>query len=266
MYKVFLKDKRALAFFNKKASASFWDAHWNFDDHTAKAIKSVRNDGMFTPYALRYLKPGSKVIEGGCGKGQIVNALRYHGFESVGVDFAVETVKALNRYLPELDIRYGDVFELPLEDSSFDGYISGGVIEHFWDGNDIILEEMHRVLKKGGFLFITFPYMSPLRKLKALLGLYEVKKMSELHGEQEAFYQFALNSRDTINTFRRIGFQLMESKPADGIKGFKSEVSFFRKFLQGVYDRKHFRGLRPYLDKMLTPFSGHILFLVFQKR
>ena len=44
-------------------------------------------------------------------------------------------------------------------------------IEHFIDGYDAILSEMYRVIKEGGYLFLTVPSMSIIRKVKAALGM-----------------------------------------------------------------------------------------------
>ena len=75
----------------------------------------------------------------------------------------------MNKIDPNLNIKFSDVKHLFLEDNSVAGYWSLGVIEHFWDGYSEISNEMLRVIKPEGFLFITHPYISSLRRLKILL-------------------------------------------------------------------------------------------------
>jgi len=63
------------------------------------------------------------------------------------------------------------------------------VIEHFWEGYNEILKEAKRVLKPKGYLFLTFPYMSPLRKFRANLGLYRILDFNN-KSKNDDFYQF----------------------------------------------------------------------------
>lgn len=124
---------------------------------------------------------------------------------------------------------------------------------------------MRRVLINGGYVFLTFPYMSPLRRLKAKLGLYK-----EFNGEEkESFYQFALDWKTVIKDFKLLGFELLDKRPISGIKGFKDEVSLFKPLLQRVFDYQGkslgIKGFKFVLDKVSTAFgAGHMIFLVFR--
>lgn len=100
---------------------------------------------------LRKYLPGEKgiILEGGCGRAQHVYCMKYNGYNAVGVDFAERTVRAVNEAVPELDVRKCDVRNLPFRDGEIAGYWSIGVIEHFWDGYNEILDEMARVIRDG---------------------------------------------------------------------------------------------------------------------
>jgi SAM-dependent methyltransferase len=162
----------------------------------------------------------------------------------------------------------GDLTALPFPDNYFVGYWSLGVIEHFWEGYQPILAEMQRVLIKGGYVFLSFPYLSPLRKIKTKLHLYaEIKKLT---GKQrECFYQFALDGHAVIADFTVAGFKLLAKKPTSGLKGFKDEVTFLKPMLQRLFDYQGsnllLRGLSYGLETGLATFAGHQLFIVFQK-
>ena len=65
-----------------------------------------------------------------------------------------------------------DVRNLNFDDGFFDGYWSLGVIEHFYEGYERIIKEVNRVIKRNGFVFLTFPSLSFLRKFKSKWGLY----------------------------------------------------------------------------------------------
>jgi len=213
----------------------------------------------------KYLPAGSVVLEGGCGRGQLVHALQHQGYKAIGIDFAQETVNQINIAVPEIDVRYGDVRAIDYPDEYLDGYISVGVIEHFWEGYDSISQEMWRTIRTGGFLFISFPYISPVRRLKVFFQRYPIADRHLLEPEQDLFYQFALSLDKVQRDFEKVGFSVREKRFTGGIKGFKDEISIFRPWMQDVFDNKRGKRIKPYLDMLLNPFAAHVAFLVFQK-
>jgi hypothetical protein len=155
---------------------------------------------------------------------------------------------------------------LELKDGELDGYVSIGVIEHFLEGYDAIIAEIARTLRVGGFIFITFPYISPLRRLRVKMGQYPFWTINDVRLRSEQFYQFALSAKRVQQDLERRGFHMVESKPLDGIKGFKDELRFFKPWLQEVYDRKRGGQTTYYImDILLRLFAGHTKLLVMQK-
>ena len=130
---VYFQDIDALAFYKAQATPDFWDHHWQIED-LRNSIISCTYDSTFIPAVKSHLPTGSTVLEGGCGLGQLVHALQCQGYRAIGVDFAASTVQRINDEVPELDVRIGDVRALELKDGELDGYVSAGVIEHFWEG------------------------------------------------------------------------------------------------------------------------------------
>ncbi len=262
------KENRRLVYIGASATPDFWAGHWE-TEHLRESIERGKNN-KFVLKTLRKYIPDKKgrILEGGCGRGQVVYCIHVHGYESVGIDFAKETIEKAKEAIPELDVRVGNVRNLQFPDNHFTGYWSLGVIEHGWDGYRDILKEMQRVLINGGYVFLTFPYMSPLRRLKAKLGLYE--EFNRDREGKENFYQFALNPETVIRDFEAMGFELLEKKPRSGVKGFKDEVRIFKPLLQKLYDYQGknlvIRGVSFVLNKLLAPFAGHSLFLVLRSK
>jgi SAM-dependent methyltransferase len=157
------------------------------------------------------------VLEGGCGRERFVNALSQQGYKAIGIDFAPKTVARIKEAVPELDVRIGDVRSLPIDSGTLDGYISAVVIEHFWDGYDAILAEMLGTMKSSGFLFVSFPYMSPLRRWKAKTGCYESRRAGEAEAPRGSFYQFVLPWQQVARDLGSHGFALCEAHPWYGI-------------------------------------------------
>ena len=258
------RNKR-LVYIGEAASPEFWDRLLD-NKYFRENVESGKKDRFIIRILRKYL-PDKKghILEGGCGEGRIVYGMHAHGYQSVGVDTAEKTIARTKELFPELDIRAGDVRKLPFPDNHFVAYWSVGVIEHFWDGYQPVLEEMQRVLAKGGYIFLGFPYMSPLRKLKAKLGLYQ-----EYNGNgEENFYQYALDPDIVARDFQAIGFKLVEKIPSAGLKGFKDEVHLFKPILQKLFNYRGknllIRGLKYVLDQWLAIFAGHTVFLVLNK-
>ena len=257
--------RNLLIYIESKADPSFWDSHWKLDKNITK-ILGVKNT-FVSRITKQYLKPKDGIIlDGGCGKGTIVASLKHNRYRVIGIDYAKKTVNILNQYLPELDIRLGDVRDLPFEDNYFIGYWSIGVIEHFWEGYESIAFEMSRVLQDNGYLFLTFPYMSPLRRMKARLGLYDLWQETMPTND---FYQFALNSKLVIEDFQKLGFKLVMTLPFDGIKGTKDEIAIIKPLLQKLYDykgkKKLINVIRKNISLITSPKASHCILLIFKK-
>lgn len=244
----------------------FWDAHWQQNLLVQEVLLGIKST-FVSRITEKYLKPKDGVIiEGGCGQAIHVAALSYRDYQCIGIDNATQTISAIKEISPDLDVRFGDVRELPFENNNFIGYWSLGVIEHFWEGYEKVGHEIARVLKPGGLLFLTFPYMSPIRKLKAHLNLYPIWKGGS---KPIDFYQFVLDHRSVISNFEKWGFELPNLKPLDGIKGTKSEIHFLYGGLQQLYDyqgrSKIVRGMRFFLSSTLSQVAGHIVLLIFKR-
>lgn len=262
------KEKGCLVYLNKKADSQFWDSLWNTES-LRKDILGGKHDLFLAPITKKFLKPDKsiRILEGGCGKGNYVYSLACRGYDAYGVDYAEKTVRKINEAVPELNVTLGDVRSLNFDDAFFDGYWSLGVIEHFWDGYDPLAVEMARVLKDGGYLFLTFPYLSPLRKRNMRKGKYTTLASFD---EPNGFYQFALDSEKVRKYFEKLGFTLAWEKPYDGLKGILDEISNPR--IHGVisklYNTKNpfLRIVKLGLTVILAPYSGHVILLVLKRK
>jgi SAM-dependent methyltransferase len=255
-----------LVFIQEQATEEYWDEHWN-DYEVEKVVKSAASSRFILGHTRKYLRPRARILEGGCGLGQYVYCLHVNGYDSYGIDYATKTVQQVKQVIPELKVFGGDVRNLPFGDEFFDGYWSLGVIEHFYDGFEPVALEMRRVLKPGGYLFLTFPYLSFLRKLKIDQSKYELWLPTR---ERIAhFYQFALPGEHVSEVFRGLGFELVSSKGITGLKGFKDEVGprRLRRLLQSIYDSTSLTGrVFAYgLDLLLSPLAGHCEIMVLRR-
>lgn len=261
--KYIAENKEKIIQVGESANSRFWDTHWNYDRIEAKVKEGLKNR-LLIKYTQKYLLPPAKVIDAGCGLGQNVYALDVLGYDSYGIDFAAETVGKVKEKFPKLKLSIQDVRRLDYPDNFFDGYWSLGVIEHFWDGYDNIITEANRTIKKDGFLFLTIPSMSPLRKLKTKFNLY--KKMDQ-KSEPVGFYCFILDKTVTVNSIEKMGFKLIEQRSYGAIKGIKDEVRFLNSIFQKIYDSQNLilKMIRYGINLLFDGLAGHMTLFVFKK-
>ena len=114
---------------------------------------------------LLRLRGASTILDLGCGTGRHVVYLARSGFSVFGLDNSPEGLRITRQWLDEerLDANLrlqGMTEQLPYEDRFFDAVISVQVIHHA----DIatirrIVQEITRILKPGGLLFVTVPQL-----------------------------------------------------------------------------------------------------------
>jgi len=99
-------------------------------------------------------KPEGQILDIGCGVGNITKKIQSLGFSVNGVDFSEEAIKKAMTRIPAKcwDLDKG----IPFNNNSFDIVWAGDVIEHVFDPIGL-LEEINRVLKKDGHLFLSVP-------------------------------------------------------------------------------------------------------------
>lgn len=100
------------------------------------------------------LRPGSRLLDAGCGAGGMLGVLGSYGDVS-GLDMDPELV-ALARSRGYDDVHQGTVEALPWGDNTFDLITLLDVLEHTAD-DGVVLRELRRVVRPGGYLLVTVP-------------------------------------------------------------------------------------------------------------
>lgn len=249
---------------NTNANSVFWDKHWeNIPLNTEKPGKGDFVLGVTS----KYLKKTSTIFEGGCGPCNIVHKLYLSEYNVIGLDYAQNTLHRVKNKAKYLQLVCGNVFDLPLSSNSINGYWSLGVIEHFYDGYDNILKEAQRVITSNGYLFLTFPNFSMLRKIKSNLNKFETipHNFSPL---ESGFYQFMIDADDVSNKLNKFGFNIIKKSNFDAVKGLKDDIPALQPLLSKVYTKKgkFAKTVRFTINKIFSPIAGHMSLIVAQKR
>ncbi|MGE4264948.1 MAG: class I SAM-dependent methyltransferase [Desulfovibrio sp.] len=100
------------------------------------------------------LAPGMRLLDAGCGRGEMLAAFARRGLVCEGLDLA----EGASCPHPGVTVRQADLFGAtwPCEDASFDAVFLKSVIEHVMDPA-LLLAECGRVLKTGGALIVLTP-------------------------------------------------------------------------------------------------------------
>lgn len=259
MKKYYDSENKRLVYIGRRADSEMWNDRWDHEslNKLYSPKKSSRTRMTIQNITKKYLGPGSRILEGGCGLADKVYMLKQAGFSVTGVDYAKRSIRRAHAFKPELDLGCGDLRHLPFKKDSFEGYWSFGVIEHFYDGYKDIMTEMYRVIKPGGFLFLTVPVMSKLRKIKAAIGIYP--HISSRQIDLSKFYQFAYDPEEVMSNMKTYSFNILEYQRLNVYKGFFDEIHGTILLL---------KFLRRYLDKLIWPvlnkFSSHMVLFVFK--
>lgn len=96
-----------------------------------------------------------RVLDWGCGHGQVSHLLRERGVDVVSFDYREGHEQVIQlEHFPEVSAHIsGDPVALPFEEDRFDVVLSCGVLEHVEHPGDS-LSELRRVLRPGGRLLI----------------------------------------------------------------------------------------------------------------
>ena len=156
-------------------------AQWSDETNPRGIDANIRSAPQMREYAsiarrIMADQPG-RVLDWGCGFGQMTHLLRGHGVEVEGYDVDPDAEGTQRRSLerfPGLDALVSpEPVALPYADGSFDAVLSCGVLEHVPEPG-ASLDELARVLRRGGTLYVfklpnRFSYLERIAKR---LGLY----------------------------------------------------------------------------------------------
>ena len=156
-----------------------WEERRNQEYDIIESI--TRNNG----YAYRFLEVGCGCLGLLTKKDRLLNLF----YNSFGVDIDLEKLSK-NR-----QVRYricGNCYNLPLKTSTFSIIVCRWVFEHL-ENPAIAIQEFSRILKKGGYLFITTPnllnYTMLISKFTPITFHNWIRGKLQAHGNIPTYYR-----------------------------------------------------------------------------
>jgi SAM-dependent methyltransferase len=117
------------------------------------------------------LRGKGKVVDLGCGPGQIARALVERGLDAMGIDLSEKMVEVARAAAPHIHFGTGSMLRLDAEEGAWAGITAFYAIVHF-DRPELAhaLSEMRRVLAPGGLVFLSFHIGEGSLHVDELLG------------------------------------------------------------------------------------------------
>jgi SAM-dependent methyltransferase len=148
------------------------EQHREFDPHdtresyeriAARYAEEIAGELANKPFDQQFLNDfaaavgGGRIVELGCGPGQVSGYLATRGARVSGLDLSAQMIDQARLLFPELTFQVGDMLSLPYEDGSLAGTASFYSIVHFDESQtQRALNEMARVLARGGRAALAF--------------------------------------------------------------------------------------------------------------
>lgn len=144
-----------------------------------------------------YLKPGSEILDVGCGGGKPVDAyLVEKGYKVIGFDISEEQIKLAQKNVPDAEFEVRDMSELKEGEFSVDVIVSFYAIFHTpRDHHQKLLELFYTFLRKNGYILLTMG-----------AGDWEGEE-SDFHGEKMYWSHFGAEKNREL--FEKAGFEVI---------------------------------------------------------
>jgi len=214
------------------------DAENEFDylnNHRGSFVRTVRDINLF----CKNIDPARRVLEIGSFLGPVSFALKRIGYDVSSLDIPEfhesEKLKAMYKKngvpFDGLNLRCA---KLPYESGSFDAVIMCEVLEHLNFNPLPILQEINRILKSGGLIYIGMPNQSSLHnRLCLLFG-------RSIHNAVDDFFQQLDKKNNMIVGLHWREYTMKESLQMINALNFETVASYY--FVEGGASRASMFG------------------------
>lgn len=110
-----------------------------------------------------------KIIDAGCGTGQLLAMLNHHGFKhAIGFDYSQTAIEIAQQIFPQIKCAHGDIFNVDFK--GFDTVIATEVMEHIQNDEAIIRKIVDAGVKT---VIISVPTFDDKAHVRFFEGIYD---------------------------------------------------------------------------------------------
>jgi 2-polyprenyl-3-methyl-5-hydroxy-6-metoxy-1,4-benzoquinol methylase len=141
-----LIEQDSLELYSQGSSEYRWSHSKSFEQEKPKIVSSVLK---------KILRPGSRVVDVGCGSGSFLDLAKASGCETFGVEYSLESLSIIREN--------GHIADTSIEafDGNFDTIVAFDLIEHLYEVPEFMNDCFHR-LNPGGHLILLTGAISSL--------------------------------------------------------------------------------------------------------
>jgi ubiquinone/menaquinone biosynthesis C-methylase UbiE len=162
-----------------RADIEFHVARAPVYDRLVTSVYQLFDELWLLPFLDRMAaeRPGQTVLDVGCGTGEVALHLAARGFDVHATDLSPDMLdvarrKARERHLLDrISFRTADSAGLPYDAATFGGVTSQRMLHHVPDA-DAVVGEMRRVLKPGGFFYLSDTIDDPTPAARLLRAIW----------------------------------------------------------------------------------------------
>lgn len=174
------------------------------------------------PHVLSFagqLKPGTRILDVGCGNGFLCGKFLKRGCKVVGIDLSEQGIAMARTTHPSARFELLDADARILErlgEDPFDLVVSTEVVEHVYQPSDWA-KGCYEALRRGGIFICTTPYHGYFKNLAiSLLGKWDVHANPLWDGGHIKLW----SKRTLSRLLKDTGFEKLEFRGAGRIPGF----------------------------------------------
>ncbi|HLC89835.1 MAG TPA: class I SAM-dependent methyltransferase [Patescibacteria group bacterium] len=151
---------------------------------------------------ISLLKPGSLVLDVGCGSGQKAEYLVNHGLKIVGTDFSEKMIELAKQRVPNADFFVHDLYEIKNLPYDFDAIYANAVLLHV-PKKDVtpVIRGFISKIKPGGYLYIKVKQIKPGQKEERM------EKENDYGLDYERFFSY-FTLEEIIGYLKNLGLKI----------------------------------------------------------
>jgi len=130
-----------------------------YDENAVTFFENTKDADMKRIYELflKYLPPGAKILDLGCGSGRDTKYFLQEGYDVIAVDGSIEMVKLSTEFTGKQTLHL--TFDEINFNEEFDGIWACASLLHVPRSKiDFVLKKIHLALKKGGVFYSSYKY------------------------------------------------------------------------------------------------------------
>lgn len=173
-----------------------------------------KNDSalMILDFLKKNINPNKIILDAGCGEGRFSKYFIDIGSKITSMDFSEEYIRLAKKNIMGGKFIVGSVTNIPLKTNSFDYVFCIDVLQHVPDIKKAI-EELHRILKRGGKLIIIDKNKFGLHKKylipKCIIQKYRESTEVRYSSFKERWFQPEKLKKDIIKYFDNAKYEYL---------------------------------------------------------